>query len=111
MRLLLDNGAEVNAECGLYGDALSAASGEGHKEIARLLLEHGADVNAHSGLTLHKALENRQEAVMRLLLQIEVDTNLVFHDDGKALHEISVDDHEAVIQLLLKRYDPLGSKT
>ena len=45
-RELIDKGADVNAQGGGFGNALQAASAEGHREIAELLLEKGADVNA-----------------------------------------------------------------
>ena len=37
MQLLLDNGAEVNAQGGEYGNALQAASCGGHEKIVQLL--------------------------------------------------------------------------
>ncbi|CAG8262934.1 unnamed protein product [Penicillium salamii] len=47
--LLLDKGADVNADGGKYGNALQAASAEGHRAIVTLLLDKGADVNADGG--------------------------------------------------------------
>ncbi|KAF3356806.1 hypothetical protein VDGD_05270 [Verticillium dahliae] len=63
VQLLLDKGADVNAQGlwhgsglhgpsykgGEYGNALYAASCEGHAEIVQLLLNKGADVNAQGG--------------------------------------------------------------
>lgn len=43
VRLLLEHGADVNAQ---YGRALRAASDGGHDIVVRLLLEHGADMHA-----------------------------------------------------------------
>ena len=39
---LLDQGANVNAEGGEYGNALQAASFKGHNEIVEMLLASGA---------------------------------------------------------------------
>lgn len=39
---LLDQGANVNAEGGEYGNALQAASLQGHNEIVEMLLASGA---------------------------------------------------------------------
>ncbi|KAF2679335.1 hypothetical protein K458DRAFT_347022, partial [Lentithecium fluviatile CBS 122367] len=44
--LLVEKGADVNAQGGQYGNALQAASAKGHEPIAKLLVEKGADVNA-----------------------------------------------------------------
>ena len=48
-KLLIEKGADVNAQGGDYKTALHAASLRGHEAIARLLIEKGADVNAHGG--------------------------------------------------------------
>ncbi|KAJ5123791.1 Pfs NACHT and ankyrin domain protein [Penicillium atrosanguineum] len=42
---LISKGADVNTQGGRYGNALQAASFEGHQEIAKLLLDKGANVN------------------------------------------------------------------
>jgi ankyrin repeat protein len=44
--VLLDKGADVNAQGGKFGNALYAASAEGHEQVVKLLLDKGADVNA-----------------------------------------------------------------
>ena len=46
MKLLLDNKADVNAKGGPYGNALQAASSEGHEAIIKLLLENKAETCA-----------------------------------------------------------------
>ncbi|KAH0536493.1 hypothetical protein FGG08_006646, partial [Glutinoglossum americanum] len=47
VRMLLDAGAEVNAQGGYYGNALQAAAaasdGSGAKEVVRMLLDAGAE--------------------------------------------------------------------
>ena len=48
-QLLLENGADVNARGGYLGNALYAASSEGHEAIVTLLLARGVDVNARGG--------------------------------------------------------------
>ncbi|KAF2268003.1 ankyrin, partial [Lojkania enalia] len=42
VQMLLDGGADVNAQGGRYGNALQAASSEGHEQIVRLLVDKGA---------------------------------------------------------------------
>jgi ankyrin repeat protein len=45
--MLLDQGADMNAQGGFFGNALQAASKEGHRKVVQMLLDHqSADVNA-----------------------------------------------------------------
>jgi len=48
-KLLLDNGAHVNALGGTYGTPLQFAAKEGQEKMVKLLLERGADVNLAGG--------------------------------------------------------------
>ena len=45
VKLLLENGAEVNAEGGVYENALHAAFLRDNNVIMKLLMENGAEVN------------------------------------------------------------------
>ena len=49
VQMLLERGADVNAEGGGYGNALQSASHNDHQEIVQVLLKRGADVNAQGG--------------------------------------------------------------
>jgi hypothetical protein len=46
VELLLSKGANVNAQGGENGNALQAASANGHSQIVELLLSKGANFNA-----------------------------------------------------------------
>jgi ankyrin repeat protein len=48
VKILLDNGADVNAKHGEGSTALMVAAQTGHLQIVKLLLEKGADMNAES---------------------------------------------------------------
>ena len=43
--MLLDKGADINAQGGEYGNALQAALSEGHGQVMQMLLNHDAVVN------------------------------------------------------------------
>lgn len=81
VQLLLDNSANVNAEGGRYGNALSAASLGGHRETVQLLIDNSADVNAQGGLrgnALQAALSGGHREIVQLLQAScapEVSTN------------------------------------
>ncbi|KAJ4328107.1 hypothetical protein N0V84_001475 [Fusarium piperis] len=49
IRILLEKGADVNWQGGMYGCPLQAAAANYRLENVKLLLEHGADVNAQCG--------------------------------------------------------------
>jgi hypothetical protein len=70
-RLLLNAGADVNAQGGSYGDALQAASAGGHEQVVKTLLDAGADVNAQGGYygdALRAASAKGHEQVVKTLL-------------------------------------------
>ena len=71
VRLLLERGANVNAQPGSYGTALHNAVISGNEALVRLLVGRGADVNAPEGeygTVLETAAAMGDKAVMRLLL-------------------------------------------
>lgn len=101
---LLDKGADVNAEGGIYGTALQAASVRGHEKIVRLLLEKGADVNAQakdSDTALQMASVNGHEKIVRLLLDNGVDINAKGGAYDTVLQVASLGGHKAIVKLLL----------
>ena len=67
VKMLLDRGADVNAQGGV---ALQIASSDGHLELAEMLINKGADVNAQSewGSALKAALEEGHVEIAQMLI-------------------------------------------
>ncbi|KAF8199449.1 ankyrin repeat-containing domain protein [Pholiota molesta] len=106
-RLLLENGADVNAaQGGEYGTALQAASAGGHDTTARLLLENGADVNAAQrgeyGTALQAASAGGHVTIVRLLLKNGAYVNVQAGFFGNALQAASAGGHDTIARLLLE---------
>jgi ankyrin repeat protein len=104
--LLLEKGADANAQGGYYGNALQAASAYGYKEIAVLLLEKGADVNAqggHYGNALQAALAKGYKEIAVLLLEKGADANAQGGYYSNALQAALVSDCKEIAVLLLRK--------
>ena len=77
--MLLDRGADVNAQGGRYGNALQAASRGGQDHVVQMLLDRDADINAQGGdygNALQAALSGHHYQIAELLRQrgaIDVD--------------------------------------
>jgi hypothetical protein len=106
VQLLLDRGADVNAQGGEYGNALQAASAEGHELVVKLLLNKGADVNAQGGdycNALYVASYRGHEQVVKMLLNKGADVNEQGGLFSNALQAASAEGHEQVVKTLLDK--------
>lgn len=86
--LLINCGADVNAQGGQFGNALQAAARGGHGEIVKLLLDRGADVNAQGGLfgsALQAAVQRGYKSIMQLLLERGAHSDAINTADNFAL--------------------------
>ncbi|KAF7130889.1 hypothetical protein CNMCM5793_003759 [Aspergillus hiratsukae] len=97
VRLLLEDGADPNAQS---GSALLAASKEGHDKIVKLLLNQGADPNPQSGSALLAASKEGHDKIVWLLLFNGADPN---PQSGSALLAASKEGHDKIVQLLLNQ--------
>ena len=105
---LLNNGANVNAQGGYYGNALQAALAKGHEKVVQLLLDKGANVNAQGGdygNALQAASANGHEKVVQLLLDKGANVDAQGGHYGNALQAALTRGHEKVVQLL-QNYRP-----
>ncbi|KAJ7511648.1 ankyrin repeat-containing domain protein [Mycena galericulata] len=106
VQALLVKGANVNAQGGYYGNALQAASFEGHTEIMRALLEKGANVNAQGGEygnALQAASYRGHTETVQLLLEKSADVNAQGGEYGNALHAASYRGHTEIVRALLEK--------
>ena len=103
VRLLLENGADVNAADISGNTALMRASENGHTDVVRLLLEKGVDVNAvynHGETALMRASAWGHLDAVRLLLEKGADVNAVNDYGETALMLASREGHLDVVKLL-----------
>ncbi|KAI2486063.1 multiple ankyrin repeats single kh domain protein [Pyrenophora tritici-repentis] len=103
-RLLLEQGADVNAQGGVYGNALQAASAGGHEQVVKMLLDKGADVNAQGGEygnALQAASAGGHEQVVKMLLDKGANVNAQGGEYGNALQAASAKGQEQVVKTLL----------
>ena len=77
---ILESGAELDILQGVHGTPLRAAVIQGHEGLVRMLITRGADVNLRyedeSHSVLHLALESRNNAIFKLLLDAGADANI-----------------------------------
>ena len=74
----LDRGADVNAKFRYGATALFKAAERGHAEVTKVLLDRGADVKVkdtfYQATAMTWALDNKHLAVIRLLLEKDVES-------------------------------------
>jgi ankyrin repeat protein len=106
VKLLLDKGADINAQGGPYSNALQAASEGGYEQVVKLLLDKGADVNAQGGphsSALQAASVGGHEQIVKLLLNKGADVNAQGGYHGNALQAALAGGHEQIVKLLLNK--------
>jgi ankyrin repeat protein len=104
IRILADNGADVNASSNYGYTPLLFASANGHEAVARLLIENGADVNTRDitrCTPLFNASRNGHEAVVMLLIDNDADVNVYDNIGYTPLMYASIHGHTAVVRLLI----------
>lgn len=106
VQLLIDNGADIFQQDELGGTTLHRAVA--HEAVVRLLLNKGvnASIPDNSGRTaLHWAANQGQEAVVRLLLEKDADSNILKSDvHGQTpLFIAAFRGDEGIVRLLLEK--------
>ncbi|KAL9095787.1 MAG: hypothetical protein Q9165_001784 [Trypethelium subeluteriae] len=114
VKLLLDMGADVNAQGGWYGHALQAAVVHGHEMVVKRLIVMGADVNAQGGWygnALQGASECRHTELVKLLRDHGANFNGQDGRYGKVLQAAASHGQEEVMKLLLNRYADVNARS
>ncbi|KAJ4341920.1 hypothetical protein N0V95_007105 [Ascochyta clinopodiicola] len=104
VKLLLNKGADVNAQSGPYSNALQAASYRGNEQAVKMLLDKGAEVNAQGGYygnALYAALYKGHKQVVRMLFDKGAEVNAQGGRYSNALQAASERGHEQVVKMLL----------
>jgi ankyrin repeat protein len=111
--LLIDNGADVNANEDYGWTPLHLAAKYGHREVAELLIAKGADVNAKKkdGWTpLHLAALYGHTEIVELLITNGADVNAKTEEGATPLHEAAGWGHKEIVELLIARGVDVNAK-
>ncbi|KAL4886838.1 ankyrin repeat-containing domain protein [Aspergillus karnatakaensis] len=105
IRLLLDNGAQVDYFGGLSGNALEAAAYHGNNAAVQVLLEEGAniEIDGHYGSPLIAAVYGSHLEVIRTLLRNGANLQAELVDHGTPLQAAAKAGDLAIVRLLLER--------
>lgn len=101
----LNEGADVNAPGGAYGNALQVASYQGHDQMVQILLDKGADINTqgdHHSNALYTASYRGHDQMVQILLDKGADINAQgnSHFDN-ALQVAIFGGYNQIVQMLL----------
>ncbi|KAH8813583.1 ankyrin repeat-containing domain protein [Flagelloscypha sp. PMI_526] len=106
VKLLAEEGANVNQEGGTYGFALQAAAAMGTLDVVEFLLQRGADVNKEGGryeFALHIAALKGHFDIVKLLVEKGADVNKEGISFGSALHIAVLGGYLDVVKFLVDK--------
>ncbi|TVY76036.1 Ankyrin-3 [Lachnellula suecica] len=108
IKLLVEKGADVNAEDEHGRLALHHAAILGNEDVLRILLENGAEVDCtdtfrHSRTALHYATKFQKETAVQVLLEYKAAVNTLDAKDRTALHLAAKGVRERIVELLLEK--------
>ncbi|KAF5340827.1 hypothetical protein D9758_017064 [Tetrapyrgos nigripes] len=113
VKVLVENGIDVNAGEGFYGFALQAAALWGHLDIVKYLVEKGADVNAKGGphgFALQAAVEKRHLDIVKYLVENGADVNAERGQYGFALQAAAFRGHLDIVKYLVEKGADVNAK-
>jgi ankyrin repeat protein len=106
VRILLEQGVDINSKGRRGGTALQAASAQGHAQIVQLLIDQGADINAQEGYygsALQAASSKGRIEIVQLLIHRGADINAQGEEHDSALQEASSHGHIQIVHLLIEQ--------
>ena len=105
VQLLVDQGADINAQSGRFDNALCTAIRNSDDKMVQMLLDKGAYINTHSDYhsALRAASYTNNDKLMQMLLDKEVDINVRSEIYGDALKVALSGGHEKVVQMLFNQ--------
>ncbi len=112
-KLLIENGADVNAKHSLGGTPLHLAASRDHLKIAKLLIENGADVNAKDslgGTPLHLAASRDHLKIAKLLIENGADVNAKDSLKETAFYFATKRRHLEIAKLLIENGADVNTK-
>jgi ankyrin repeat protein len=111
--LLIEYGAEVNAQEKWGATPLHVAAIQGDKEIVNILVRHGASVNANSLLLctpLFQAAQYGHLEIVQILLNNGADVNAANYDGASAIHIAAEKGHDEIISILMAKGAPINAR-
>lgn len=114
VKMLIEKGANVNAQGGHFGNAIQAASYKGFEDVVQILLNNDVDVNALGGQYLHAlqaASVAGHERIVQMLLDRGGDINVQGGEHGTALQAAAYWGREDIVQILLRQGADVNAPT
>jgi DNA polymerase III delta prime subunit len=115
VKLLLDNGADINAKDDyMKSTPLHSAAEKRKLEMAKLLLDNGANVNAkddYSDTPLHAAAQKNNLEMAKLLISKGADANALNKRGGTPLHWAARNGNLKMAKVLLVQGVDINAKT
>ncbi|KAJ6517624.1 hypothetical protein DFH09DRAFT_1098924 [Mycena vulgaris] len=105
VRILLKNGADINAMDMTYGTAMDVALASQYShDIFWVLIEHGADVNTggEHGTPMHRAIHHNDYILARFLIQHNANVHALGGTGHTALYTAASLGHLEIIRLLVE---------
>ena len=113
IKILIENGSDINAKNKNIKTPLHLASELNHIEVIKLLIQNGADINSKSKYDfkpLHIASQNGYIEAIKLLIQNGADINSKNVEGITPLHLASKLNHIEAIKLLIQNGADINSK-